>query len=122
MKTYAEKEKQKPFDWNKFLDKAIAGDTTRNEEAKAELLANDWVTCACGNQCAIIPRDEEGEPIDEELQELGNDFSNHINDKDWEGAKRCLVDIESRSALLIDQKIKEAKELLTFAEGWVFPK
>lgn len=38
--------------------------------------AKDWVTCACGNQCAAIPRSEDSFPKDKTLRDLGMEFYN----------------------------------------------
>lgn len=118
MQTYA-KQKGKPFDWNKFLDKAITKGVTASEQSKAEKLAGDWVTCACGNQCSILEREGDGEPVDSELNTLGLDFNDEIHAENYRGAKKTLQAIEKRSAKLIAEKENEAIKTLE-ALGYKF--
>lgn len=105
MTTYAESKGAKPFDWNDFLRRAVAGEILTNEEhLDACRLAHDWVTCACGNQCASIPRSNgSGMPEDEELSNLGALFYSLIDDMEWDCAISTLSSIESRSAELLAQ-------------------
>ena len=128
MKTYAEANKKEKFDWNKFLDERIAEQPktlksyhdmpdsyildTRKRFKKEIKLAGEWVTCACGNQCSILPRDEVGEPKDDYLSELGSDFYYEVNDLDWKAAKLTLKAIEKRSAQLIAEKLADSKKTL----------
>jgi hypothetical protein len=73
-----------PYDWNDFLARAIKGATAGYEETWAINKAASWVTCACGNQCSIIPRDEDGEPQDKILSALGVDFYDEIRREQYE--------------------------------------
>src|SRR6266853_2146737 len=105
-KTFAETQGIAPFDWNKALDDVISvspdNDTCNYLANKAE----SWVTCACGNQCAIIPRyDDEGEPRDCDLADLGYKFYSSVGAKNFIKAKTILRDIEARSAILIKQEL-----------------
>lgn len=117
---YCEFRNHFPFDWNAFL---MQKSYTYKELVDASLLAKSWVTCACGNQCAIIPRSRDGVPIDDTLMKLGKDFLIYItkmkcacNEEivmEWQNtARRCLKDIERRSAELIE-KIKKPTPLLS---------
>lgn len=109
MKTYSEVEGKKPFDWNKALNSKI---NTQIYWGKLFKKANRWVTCACGNQCHIIPRSI-GIPVDTKLRTLGNIFTHHINNNYKIGAKITLEQIEKRSAILIKRiKVKKAKSKL----------
>jgi len=126
--TYAEACGCKPFNWNEWLDKVIADkrvfptnldfDSPWDRECHiAAERAKSWVTCSCGNQCAIIPRDSyDGRPLDEELHHLGTKFYQAIKNGQWKGAKSALSKIEKRSAKLIskevERRIKEAAESL----------
>ena len=96
--TYAEQKGYKPFNWNEFLNKT---EITEYEWNEAFELAEDWVTCATGNLCDCIPRNESGGPIDNKLRNLGRNFFEAINTKDIELAKNILADIEKRSSKLI---------------------
>lgn len=124
MKKYVETEKGEIFDWNNFLKNAIRRKTPMDEDMiqKVYDLSEDWVTCACGNQCSIIPRYEEsdcnyyeGSPKDDLLRELGIQFHSDIDDQNWVEAKNTLRAIERRSDELIQDIIKEqanfAKEM-----------
>jgi len=126
-KTYAESQGKKPFDWNAFLDKKTY---TIDELSNAAELASNWVTCACGNQCYIIPRGEDdwdGGPVDGKLNALGVDFMHNIEvladkfdrDIDIESARKkaksTLAKIEKRSSYLIQKEVKEISKKLTSA-------
>ena len=128
MKTYAEVSKKEKFDWNKFLDERIAEQPktikgyydmpddyikeARKRFKKEIRMSGEWVTCACGNQCSILDRDENGEPVDDELAELGSDFYYEVNDLEWKAAKLTLKAIEMRSAELIAEKVEDSKKVL----------
>lgn len=71
MKTYAKKYHMEPFDWNKFLNRKRFTAAALDHAGK---LAGAWVTCACGQQCASIPRNDMGAPIDRSLRALGLEF------------------------------------------------
>ena len=109
MKTYAEENNTPTFDWNEKLDALIAGEVISPEALKElEDLSSSWVTCACGNQCAIIPRDkEDGHPLDLELWGLGVSFWGKIYPGQWGKAKEVLKKIETRSAFLIKEILNE---------------
>lgn len=97
--TYAESQGRQPFDWNQFLS---TEEHTDEEWEEASWLAAEWPTCACGNQCSIIPRDYmTGKPEDMTLYCLGMVFSNAIDGKSVQEAKEILMKIEKRSAELI---------------------
>jgi hypothetical protein len=101
MKTYTESRNETPFDWNEFLNRKERSDA---EWELAHLLSGDWVSCACGNQCDVIPRNDVGKPDDELLSELGMQFHNRILfGCDIEEAKIILLKIEERSKYLIEQ-------------------
>lgn len=67
------------------------------------IAAGNWVSCACGNTCAIITRDNDGAPKDEELRHLGMRFYEAIVREDRLKSKKILKDIEKRSTYLIQQ-------------------
>lgn len=100
MRTYAESKGKKPFDWNEFLNKE---NITEEEWDNASKLAQEWVTCACGNQCDVIPRNDDGDPKDWKLTSLGCLFFRFITLKRADDAKITLKAIEKRSAYLIDK-------------------
>lgn len=109
-KTYAETQNEAPFDWNKAL--ANPPDYGSPDYDNLYILSGDWTTCACGNECAIIPRYKQdslrfakGQPKDEALADLGHRFHNQITMAEWEDAKETLQAIEARSAILIQQEL-----------------
>ena len=103
--TYSEDQGKEAFDWNKALSVENISGKTWDELAQK---AGDWVTCACGNQCAIIPRYEDGEPKDKVLSLLGSaeGFYGAIKDRDKKYAIELLEMIELRSAVLIKRLSK----------------
>lgn len=105
METYAEKQGEKAMDWNVFLDKAIDGNVPFQgyQHTQALGFASQWTTCACGNQCDIIPRNARGEPCDIVLSGLGCDFYISICNAGWGEAKGILMEIEKRSQEIIDE-------------------
>lgn len=117
MKTYCETRRRKPFNWFKFLDRAERGETTSGEIESAKKRAENWTTCMCGNQCAIIPRHAEttlgwrihfkGEPEDNTLAGLGISFCEAVYDCEWKRARKIGHQIEKRSAQLIAKILKE---------------
>lgn len=72
---YSVKEGEKYFDWYAFLKQEVF---TQDELDDAAGKASDWVTCACGNQCAILDRNEWGEPEDQKLAEIGTHFADSV--------------------------------------------
>jgi hypothetical protein len=99
-KKYSEDKGKEAFDWKKALSAKRISDKKWDELVKK---AGDWVTCACGNQCAIIPRYEDGEPKDQILSLLGGleGFFGAIRNRDKENAIDLLAMIEYRSEILI---------------------
>ena len=98
--TYAEMQGKEVFDWNEFLNKK---DITVEEWKNASVLSSRWVTCACGVQCGVIPRLDDGGPLDAILMNEGLDFLGNIKRRNITQAKLTLIEIEKRSAYLIDQ-------------------
>lgn len=103
MKTHTETKNKEPFDWNVFLNQE---NITGGKWFEAKVLASSWVTCACGNQCDIIPRRISGAPRDPKLERLGVYFSHYIKIKDKTAAKQILIEIEQRSTELIKELVK----------------
>src|SRR5690606_691033 len=115
MKTYYEEQtdEEKPFDWFEALtevdmlsDPNIKGyDYEKFSTYHDRLLelSNSWVTCACGNQCALIPRRLEGDPVDEELNVLGRQFAIQIAGFRYHHAIEILHKIEERSSQILEE-------------------
>ena len=114
MKKYVESKNQSPVDWNAFLNKETY---SLIEVSNAHYLAGSWVTCACGNQCEIIPRSISGRPIDDKLAELGCDFCMQLFSM-YQKIKRKykLILVTESSCIEFKQEIKEMKKTLTKIE------
>lgn len=109
MHTWAEENGRPPMNWYDFL----ATDHTEEEWQKASELSQSWVTCACGNQCASIPRanyDQANQchPIDRILTWLGVRFHWAVCRKEVGKAKRILNAIERRSGQLLSRMRRAA--------------
>lgn len=117
MKTYAEAAGKKPFDWNAAL-RILYSEMTHDKIDEMAMFAGNWVTCACGNQCEIIPRIwSSAIPKDRLLAILGMRFydcihgmqmSFHVANKaNFNRFRRsaivCLAKIEARSAEIIKE-------------------
>lgn len=102
------------FCWFLFLEQPD-DEITEEQIEEAYDKSTQWVTCACGQVCAAIPRNQFNEPDDETLYELGmnfmfkleeaqeqfyirDSFRNCLND-----AKDILVKIEQRTTELLKQ-------------------
>lgn len=123
MKTFAESQNEQPFDWNRFLSKKSYSE---QELIDAVHRSKSWTTCACGNQCFIIPRNssDHNRPVDDKLKILGVEFYEAIKYmltsidqpdllKEYhESAKDALAQIELRSSILIKREIKNRIDLL----------
>lgn len=122
LKSYAETKGKKPFDWMKWLNKKIY---TLRDIRKKNVLSKSWVTCACGNQCSIIPRYEDVQaPKDIKLRGLGLDFNFALGDMQYHFAHEryhafeyskqiainILLKIEERSAILIKKELKNSNK------------
>lgn len=122
--TYAQSKGKPPYDWNRALREVTP--ESRDRLNRMRELAAQWVTCACGSQCELIPRSHAltgggvGMPEDTELRRLGGCFVadvGRLGSARWshlflfEAARRSaqvtLAAIEARSAVLIQQVLKE---------------
>ena len=107
MATYSEIKGKAVIDWNHVLDNW--DDYSYEEQRKFKISSKNWVTCACGNQCAKIPREPSGSalvyggaPKDTLLLQLGQDFYNHLSFHRIGAAKRTLNKIEKRSIQVLE--------------------
>lgn len=64
-------------------------------------LSLGWTTCACGKSDPRIPRGSFGEPLDDRLWDLGDDFARRVVGNHFAEAARSLVAIERRVAELL---------------------
>lgn len=95
--------------WLTFLDHAIADpesviDTDEHEEAIE--LSRGWPTCACGELCKSLPRDNAGEPKDIVLFGLGIRFYGQIQRGEFLDAKDTMKAIDERTVFLMEEMAK----------------
>lgn len=105
--TYSEKLGRDPFNWNAFLND---DNLSSIDWSDAVGRAGNWVTCACGNECSVIPRDDIGEPLDGKLAHSGMKFFRAIKARSAELALHQLRDIEERVSYLLSQPYYMASE------------
>lgn len=122
MPTYASTNGKKDFDWNAYLDACILLEVPATHDMVIK--SQSWVTCACGNQCAALPR-VDGKPKDRKLAKLGMDFMRYMQLSEMKpteahshlvNAKNTLHEIELRAELLLrkikhDELTKRVKQL-----------
>ncbi len=102
------------FCWFLFLEQPD-DQITEFQIEEAYDKSTKWVTCACGQVCASIPRNQSNEPDDETLYELGMQFMFELENareqfyirdsfkKCLNDAKDILIEIEQRTAELLKQ-------------------
>ena len=97
------------FDWFAFLNQDIEL-VSEDYLDEAKSLADNWVTCASGQLCKVLPKGNGNSPADEELYDLGMDFARKINNledtrqnEDRLKALEILNKIEARTTLLLEQ-------------------
>jgi len=76
----------------------------------------EWVTCACGNQCELVPRDTDGAPFDSLLHRLGQEFPRRISDFEIIEAEFTLRKIEKRSIEVLRAKKRELTKTIREAK------
>lgn len=97
------KEIPEGFDWLTELEALSKGKWISIDQAdELTHMSSDWPTCACGQLCALLPRDPNGAPKDKKLEELGMQFMSRIQDKHWCLALKTFKQIERRTAKLLD--------------------
>lgn len=90
------------FNWLAVLkDLAAGAPLSRGEHLDLFVLAREWPTCACGQLCKQLPRDDAGRPLDHKLDRLGSRFFNAVGTKHWEEAIRTFQQIEARTEKLL---------------------
>jgi hypothetical protein len=97
------------FDWFAFLKQDMES-VDVDYFNKANSLADNWVTCACGQLCKVLPKGNGNSPVDNELYDLGMDFAHEIDNlrytrqnEDRLKALETLNKIEARTTLLLEQ-------------------
>jgi hypothetical protein len=96
----------KDFNWFLFFEQPVE-DISYDALVKAENLASNWVTCACGQLCKALPRgtsNNPDEPKDPKLSELGYKFYDEI-----EKARDCK---KLNAPALVKVYLANAEEIL----------
>jgi hypothetical protein len=110
------------FNWFEALKQKIADPSNDELDDELALRSGMWETCACGNMCAVIPRNEsDGEPHDYKLKQLGFEFTSKVEDAVdygtpavWQEALRIFERIEERSfELLLEMGVITMKGVYT---------
>lgn len=127
-KSFTETQGKKPFNWYEELSVNCNKMTVRRAGYLSKL-SSEWVTCATGNQCYLIPRnkDDACAPVDSELKRLGLEFYNqgvykmykslkHKDSKEANLYRKIAIDtldeIEKRSSKIISDLIKQSKYIV----------
>lgn len=101
MTTYSETKGKPPINW---WDRIERLDTVDEEEYLQWCEdAKDWITCACGSQCDIIPRNEFGVPVNYDLKSFGDSFCVFIRNRRKDKSTWALKNIEHISNRLINE-------------------
>lgn len=95
------------MNWEERIKIAEACGAFTKEDRSA---ADNWVTCACGEQDPRIERDWVDAPLDPALFTLGEDFMEAVDRDDFDGARQTLRLIEARAAELIAEHEREETE------------
>jgi hypothetical protein len=83
------------MNWHERIEAAEKrGEFTSDDRKRAY----EWVDCACGEQDKRIPRNKDGEPMDNTLSELGAFFADAVDCDDFDAAADYLQEIEHRAA------------------------
>jgi len=128
MSTYAEKNSEWIYNWQQIIVDIMNGEYNHEQLEEVRDAAGNWVTCGCGNQCDLIPRDLDGCPFGGDhlpahikgtidyLANRGGRFLDDINDLINEpcahraaDAMGTLAEIEFLSSIIIQELINSKK-------------
>lgn len=101
--SFTEANEIKTIDWPVLIAWGQDDELSTDEHNMAIELAGSWVTCAAGRQCAVLPRQENGQPVDYILHDLGTTFYYDVLGSHWHAAQITLSMIEQRTAFLLTQ-------------------
>lgn len=97
---FSESNNKEVIDWEAVLSDAIK---TSHLDSHFKNQGWIWATCACGQQDARIQRNNIGEPKDRLLFIMGNDFSQYIEEGQYQEALETFYMIQERSAEILEQ-------------------
>ena len=93
--------------WYPYINLGIINPFFITDEKRiiAKRLSNNWVTCACGELCEVLPKisHSNDRPLDKILANLGIKFHISIKFNDYEEAKEIMDKIELRTSFLLKQ-------------------
>ena len=95
--------------WAERIDEAEERGYFTEEDCE---LAIKWPTCACGEQDARIPRDEDGTPKDADLLWMGSTFAAQVAIGYFQDARETMARIESRAVVLLQRMAPKEEEAL----------
>lgn len=94
------------FNWVAVLKDAVAGaQITEEDQDKLRIMAGNWPTCACGQLCKNLPKQNwDNKPLDNTLASRGLTFFHCIEEQDWTKALATFYKIEARTMELLDNE------------------
>lgn len=97
----------KNFDWFETLQHLNSGEKISDyDNCTLMVLAREWPTCACGQLCKALPRQElTNAPLDNVLRQLGTEFYIAVCHGRWVTAINIFQEIEKRTAELLGLKL-----------------
>jgi len=96
------------FDWIEILQFLSDGGNISSDQRYVLMhMSKDWVTCACGQFCKVLPKTQTGAPKDNELKTLGTAFYDYVRDRQWRAALYTILKIEARSKVLLEEHYKK---------------
>tara|TARA_R110000822_G_scaffold27129_1_gene81254 strand:+ start:253 stop:570 length:318 start_codon:yes stop_codon:yes gene_type:complete len=91
-----------PNNWNWYAYLDADKEVHIEHYQKATDLSRCWVTCACGQLCKVLPKDNfTNAPIDKILFDLGVSFQDSIIYNNFSKGKLILDEIEQRTFYLL---------------------
>lgn len=95
------------FNWLTELTKLSHddGEISRWEHNELIRMAGNWPTCACGQLCALLPRDHQRAPLDHSLRLWGVKFAEYVQAKKWCLALQTFEKIEDRTKVLLEKEM-----------------
>jgi hypothetical protein len=93
------------FNWLTELTELSKGkEINIHQGVELSRLAGGWPTCACGQLCDLLERNDDASPVDKELRILGLKFSDQVSGNKWCLALETFKKIECRTTKLLEEK------------------
>jgi hypothetical protein len=95
----------KGFNWLTELTELSGGKEIHvHQRVTLNRMAGNWPTCACGQLCELLERNEDGSPADKELRILGLKFAEYVSGHKWCLALETFNKIECRTTELLEEQ------------------